>query len=83
MPDEKKISKVVYHLSSSDTTGTTWMDVTQDTVTEDVLMTAYTATNSAGYRITGTLLDGDITLYGDNTVPMTNVGAADNMKLNF
>ena len=55
MPDEKKISKVVYHLNSSDTTGTTWMDTTDKTVTTTNLFRGATALASSGQSITGTV----------------------------
>lgn len=53
MPDEKKISKVVYHLNSSDTTGTTWMDTTDKTVTTTNLFRGATALAASGQSITG------------------------------
>lgn len=53
MPDEKKISKVVYHLNSSDTTGTTWMDTTDKTVTPTNLFRGATALAASGQSITG------------------------------
>ena len=47
------ISKVVYHSSSSDTTGTTWMDVTDKTVNTKNLFNPNTALASNGESITG------------------------------
>ena len=55
MPDEKKISKVVYHTSSSDSTGTTWMDTTDKTVTTTNLFRGATALAASGQGITGTV----------------------------
>lgn len=55
MPDDKKISKVVYHTDSSDTTGTTWMDTTDKTVTTTNLFRGATALAASGQSITGTV----------------------------
>ena len=55
MPDDKKISKVVYHTDNSDTTGTTWMDTTDKTVTTTNLFRGATALAASGQSITGTV----------------------------
>ena len=46
---------MVYHTSSSDTTGTTWMDVTPDTVTASTLLSGETATDASGTQVTGNI----------------------------
>lgn len=49
------ISKIVYHTDASDTTGTTWMDVTPDTVTSSKLLSGETATDASGTQVTGNI----------------------------
>ncbi len=52
---EKRVSKVVYHTDSSDTTGTVWMDVTQKTVTTNNMLSGITSLKNDGTDITGNI----------------------------
>lgn len=64
---EKRVSKVVYHTDSSDTTGTVWMDVTQKTVTTNNMLSGITSLKNDGTDITGNIASktsSDLTVSG-------------------
>ena len=54
--------------------GDTLIDLTSDTVTADSLAEGITAHGRDGVIINGTLLDGDLLGYGNNTTSMVGAG---------
>ena len=55
--------------------GTTYLDLSNDTVTADKLLEGYTAHDKNGEIITGTIVDGNAMSYGitDGTLPLVGV----------
>lgn len=68
------VSKVIFG-------GNTLIDITDTTATADKLLTGYYFYGPNGVKIYGQVLDGDTLKYGDNTVPIADVGQADYMVL--
>lgn len=62
------ISKIILN-------GVTQMDVTQDTVASDNLLSGFTATKNDGTKISGSIIDGNNLEYGltDGTLPFVGV----------
>lgn len=68
------INKVVYG-------DKTLIDLTNDTVAANYLFSGITAHNAQGEMVSGVLLDGDGTLYGDPTEPIVGVGQVGSVVL--